>query len=102
LLPVIAAGYADDGNVTAVFDIADNLEERNDSRPDLVAAYTHHPFFKVLPGQARDRSVVFDAQQHHAPFQVRESNQFFRKVLRTQVIPFEFHPGILAVRYDFQ
>ena len=67
---IVAAGHADNGNIMMVLDTANHFKERNYCRSDLVAAYIHHPFFEIVPCQARDGSVVFGAKQHHAAFEV--------------------------------
>ena len=98
----VSAGHADDGNIAFFPDIAKHLEERNDGRPDPVAAYVHHPSFEVVPHQARDGSVVFGAEQDHAALEVRESGQLLREGPGVQIVPPECHPGISAIRDDFQ
>ncbi len=82
----------DDRHVLARLNVAHHLEERNDLRPNLVAAGRHDPFLELGTRDARNAAVVFNPQQYAAAHQVRESHQFLDECPVVDVVAFELQP----------
>jgi hypothetical protein len=51
---------------------------------------------------AGDGPVVFDAEKNQAAAQIGEGDDLFGKLLRSDIVAFEFDAGVFAVLDDFK
>lgn len=58
----------------------------------------HNPAFQIRSLYAADGPIIFDVQQRVAALAIKQGNDFFGQLLRTNIISLKLYPRALAIR----